>query len=557
MSKRTNKRGSGKQPFPFLGGSFGSNLVNGRGGSFNGTTGDRTTRSSTPLPGLTPGQSVVPGSIDIPNESYSWTSGKTPESVWWSHGEMGSTLPWIQALLKNSNAGGTLSQGYADVLATIIKQLQNDQNTAINPDMVMSLFNNLLSYQTTQEQRGYDYMMLNESRQYNNPTNELARYMGAGISRDAALQLLSGSAGNLGSGGGSAAAVQGPAAGAGAAALNSSNAHQNLVNNVFNGIQMVANLVGQGMSVAQSIEQVQGMHMVNYLTQKQIGAYDSVDQVVQFLHNATMQGILEPSTLDGFSNAQDVFKWLIEHKDEEAVVPLFQSGAVANTFGSQFGREMFNNHWQQQNRSRTEGEILDKFITGMQLQNDIAALQPAVIGVEMENLTYQNLALEAQELSFYQNMQESAARIRLIDKQGNLIDWQAKDAELQYTLNEAGFPIMKQNKIDELNLAAHRWAALYGRDGVNRSIKTADGQELSPLEANILSWLQDGTNAYDAAYLQHMYNGAYGSFATRYPTLFRLAAIFDKFGVFRFLLSEQNQNVRTGTNAVANIIPDF
>lgn len=201
----------------------------------NGTTG-RTIHLGTgisahsivpPEPTLQPGQSVLPGSISLGDKPGTHTA-KNPENIWWSYDEGTNALQLIWQLLNNSNNGGSLSQGYADVLSQLSKQ--SEAGKPINSDMVISLLMNLLSYNTTQEQRDYDYRMLNESRQYNNPQNELARLMGAGISRDAALQLMSGSAGNLGSGSGAGATqMMSPVAGAGAAALNSSNAHNNLV----------------------------------------------------------------------------------------------------------------------------------------------------------------------------------------------------------------------------------------------------------------------------------------------------------------------------------------
>ena len=510
-----------------------------------------------PLP-ITPpaGQSVVPNSINIPDKVGTW--GGNPENIWWSRNEGMNTLDWINALLRNSNAGGSLSQGYADVLKTIVDQFNTNNNAAINPDMVMSLFNNLLSYQTTQEQREYDYKMLNESRQYNNPTNELARYMGAGISRDAALQMLSGSAGNIGSGGGTAAAVQGPAAGAGAAALNSSNAHDNLVNQAFNGIQMIANLVGQGLSIAQGVEQVKGMQMQNTFTQGQLAAYQSVNEVTEFLHNAQVSGLLEPSTMDGFRNAEDVFKWIIDNKDNEQLAPLMQSGAINRTFGSTFGREMFNNHWQQQNRSRTDGEILDGYIRGMHLSNNIAALQPQMISAEIENLNYQNLNLDAQSLYYFQNMQESSARIQLMNKQGKFVDLQTKNLNLEYQINEAGFPMMKQNRIDELTLQAEKWNALFARDGYNIQIQGADGLQHTPFENEILTWLGQGSNAADVLYLKQLYNNAVGSFATKYPNLYKLCTVFDQFGLFKYVTSGSvdffNTTVDRNTNLLKEVL---
>lgn len=363
--------------------AFGKRKQRGTTGRGNSGTTGRTVHPGTGIsahsipspPELTlqPGQSVLPGSIDTPKGTFGVTEGRTPESVWWSSMEGSNMYDYILALLKNSNKGGSLSQGYADVLGQILKDYQaGDQ--AINPDWMISLFQNLLSYQTTQEQREYDYRMLNESRQYNNPQNELARYMGAGISRDAALQMMSGSAGNIGSGSGASAAIQSPVAGAGAAALNSSNAHNNLINQVYNGIQLVANLFGQGVDMYSAIQSAQMLQAQNYMTQQQVGAYQQVNQVTQALQNAVTQGILEPTDLEGWSNANDVYKWLIDHADTNLVKPLNESGAISGVFGTTLGRDMFNKHWAQMRDSKDAGKLFDNYVRQQELATSLSQM---------------------------------------------------------------------------------------------------------------------------------------------------------------------------------------
>lgn len=371
----------------------------------NGTTG-RTIHPGTgisvhsvepPVPTLQPGQSVLPGSISLGGKP-STHSAKNPENVWWSYGEGTNALQLIWQLLNNSNNGGSLSQGYADILSQLTKQ--SEAGKPINPDMVISLLMNLLSYNTTQEQRDYDYRMLNESRLYNNPQNELARLMGAGISRDAALQLMSGSAGNLGSGSGAAPQMMSPVAGAGAAALNSSNAHNNLVNQVYNGIQLVANLFGQGVDMYSAIQSAQMLQAQNYMTQQQVGAYQQVNQVTQALQNAVTQGILEPTDLEGWSNANDVYKWLIDHADTNLVKPLNNSGAIAGVFGTTLGREMFNKHWQQMRESKDAGKLFDNFVRQQELDTEMRGfdvkksyfdLQYAIGELSRQDVEIQNL----------------------------------------------------------------------------------------------------------------------------------------------------------------------
>ena len=487
-------------------------------------------------PTLQPGQSVLPGSIDVP--TYGLThSAATPENVWWSQSEVLNTIDSSLALLNNMNNGGSLGQGYASIFQNIIDHLKTNGNAALNPDWLISLFQNLLQYQTTQDQRSYDWMLKQDQRNYDNPQNELARLMGAGISRDAALQLMSGSAGNLGGGSATGAAVASPVAGAGAAALNSSNAHANLVNNVYNGLQMVGNLVSQGFSVAQSIQQVQSLGMQNYMSQQQIQSYDAVNQVTQALQNMLNQGIITQDDFDSWKNGNDVQKWLLDHMDTKTVAPLFQSGAMQRAFGSTYGREMFNNHWQQQNRGRTDGEILDLYVKSLHLQNDIAAIQPDYIAAEMENLSFQNLHLDAQSQLFYQNITESMHRVELIDKQGNKIDVDTAAANLDLEYNQAGFPMLKQNRIYQLQLQVEKWSALFGENPNIPTYDPVDGvdHKRDHLDEVVLSYLTDAEALRDIAYLKFIDAHAVGNFAKDHPGLYALCRSLNALGVFDYV----------------------
>ena len=139
----------------------------------------------------------------------------------------------------------------------------------------MSIFNNLLSYQTTQDQRQYDFNMLQEQRNYNTPTNELARLTGAGISRDAALQILSrGATGGTGVGS-DAAQMLSQSAGAGSALANGSATTQGAINSAIAGIQALTGLVNMGFGVAQSVAQTRFIQNQNYMSRSQIDAYDA------------------------------------------------------------------------------------------------------------------------------------------------------------------------------------------------------------------------------------------------------------------------------------------
>lgn len=362
-----------------------------RGGSSNTSGsvrgGSSSSRPSTPPPG----QSVLPGSIGLPRHTGTiWSA--YPENVFNSRMEGANTSEWLYALLKNLNNGGSLTQGYSDILSLIFKALDaKGGDAALNPDMINALFTNLLQYQTTTEGREYDYKMLNESRLYNNPLNELARLMGAGVSRDAAIQILSGAAGGQGVGSASAAPVAGPVAGAGAAALNSSSAHANLVNNVFNGIQLVASLFQQGVDMFNSIQTAQMLSAQNYMSQSQLDAFKGVNDITQAFDAAVKNGILSVEDVQGLRSADDYYKWIVDHSDTNLVKSLIQNGSVGRAFGSTYGRSMLNKHLEETRQGRDSGVLFDNYVRQQIAARELSEIEP--------KKAYQDLLYAIGELS--------------------------------------------------------------------------------------------------------------------------------------------------------------
>ena len=167
----------------------------------------------------------------------------------------------------------------------------------------------LLGMMQQANQRAFDIEQRDESRLYNNPMNELARLMGSGVSRDAALEILKGSAGGSGSlGVAGSGAFDAPSVSAPSGTMELQK-QQSIAGMVFGSLAALSNLVQSGVSVAQGIEQVNQLKGQNYFSNKQIEAFDSVQQLTSALQTMQTNGEIEPSEIEKYTylKAKDIY----------------------------------------------------------------------------------------------------------------------------------------------------------------------------------------------------------------------------------------------------------
>ena len=283
---------------------------------------------------------------------------------------------------RNSTVKGGLTAGsrqnditsnFSDILARLAGSsddsiLQLLQSLGINQEAALEgpqrddwnkqLLDTLLNYSLTLENRNYNESMRDEQRIYDSPTNQLARLLGAGISRDAAIQMLSGGSQPIQSD--VASASEGiPAS---QSKLNGIQAALAPVQTAFDAISAVGGLVSLGFSISQAVQQTRALKYGNFMNQQQQNAFNSVNSLTNALQTAVSDGILTAQDLEGWSNANDAYKWLNDHADTNFVKPLADSGVLQGVFGSTIGREMFNSHWQQMRDARSGGELYDSFL---------------------------------------------------------------------------------------------------------------------------------------------------------------------------------------------------
>lgn len=290
-----------------------------------------------------------------------------------------SFVKWIQSVL-NGKSGGSSGSNDQDIVSYLQSLLVNspEMNDDQRNDWNKQVLEQLINYQLTTENRQYNESLRDEQRLYDSPTNMLARLMGAGISRDAAIQMLSGASGA----GGAAVPYSDPAAAAQGIApsqsrLNGVQADTAIANAVFGGIGSLVGLTNLGLSIPQAIHQTSILGAQSVMSQKALIGLQAADTVLSSFENAISIGAMTQEDVDGFSNATDALNYILDHKDTNAFKHLFESGAFQQVYGTKNGREMFANSWDLVRHSKDAGTLLDNHLKQTELLTELKGLETA------------------------------------------------------------------------------------------------------------------------------------------------------------------------------------
>lgn len=281
-------------------------------------------------------------------------------------------------------------------------------------DWNSELLKQILQYYITQEQRQYDKSLQSDQRLYDAPTNMLARLMGAGISRDAAIQMLSGGSG--GSGASVPYGITGNQAGLipeSQSFANDMQAKTAIANTVFSGIGALSGLVSLGFSIPQAIQQVNALGMQNFMSQKAMIGLQAADDVLGVLQNAVDIGALSTEDMDGFSNATDALNYINDHKDAPAFKSVFDNGSFANVYGSKLGRQMFTEAWNNVRQSKDAGTLLDQHLRQQDLRNALFELDGQLGHMQLEMMSKQLLQADEQLKLLMQQFRRGEVEIKI------------------------------------------------------------------------------------------------------------------------------------------------
>lgn len=266
----------------------------------------------------------------------------------------------------------------------------------VRQKLVELFLNNLVS----QEQRQYDKSVVDEQRIYDSPQNQLARLMGAGISRDAALQLLNPSDQSplVGSGSGVDAGSMTPP----------SQQVMQAFNTAAGVLGAIGSLVSLGFSIPQALQQIHFMRNQNMLSDRQLKAYDAASRAFSILNNAGAAAesfgsagaaIKKISTLaaDGNTDAQNfISQGGIKQLQDSApfssstLNQLYMSERASGDYAKQFKKEMKSLDLRNQLTQANVQEVYQS------IQNEIAQLRKT--NVEVDKL-FQDIQRQDIEIS--------------------------------------------------------------------------------------------------------------------------------------------------------------
>lgn len=456
------------------------------------------------------------GLMDIPTTQGSGgarTGGKSPAPT--PQNTYGETT-WLQLLSQAGASGGD----FTSLLSSLgFGRNEGHIATEIAQDIDKQLFTQILAQLVEQDKRKYNEGMLADQRLYDSPTNQLARLMGAGISRDAAIQMLSGG-GSGGSGvvtGDAAALADGPSASE--SLLNQSQRATGIANTVFSGISSLVGLTSLGFSIPQAIQSIKGMTMQNQLTGGMLQGLQAADSLLGAAGNAVQAGLMTKEEFDDFDNGTDYLNHIAANKDKSGFAELYASPAFQRVYGTVQGREMFNRGWSAVIKGKTEGQQVRNFIELQDVQKRVGMMSAEKMGAEMNNLAKQGELFDAQTNLTLQKVCESEAVVQFMNAQGKLVEVNTKKAKLEYELTDAGFPKLKQKYLDTLDIETQELAALMNNPTALKN----------HIDAFVL---ENGENAQLVQYLMSVDNGAMAGFAESCPTIYSAIKIMQRCGVF-------------------------
>lgn len=225
------------------------------------------------------GAGLNPQTPKDPNGSMPLTGGSyLPESFPNNVADGGSWFDMVQQGMYGNDA-------FTKFLESMGINYDKSMSGAAMEDWNKQLTESMLSYWLKQNERYYEEQRLKEQRNYDSPTNMLARLMGAGISRDAALQLL-GAAGSAGAGAGVGVGAMSLPDGLSPSEskLNQVKSITEPINTALNVFSSVSGLVSMGFSIPQAIQQTNALKYANAMSREQLGGYNAAQKAFAVLH---------------------------------------------------------------------------------------------------------------------------------------------------------------------------------------------------------------------------------------------------------------------------------
>lgn len=364
--------------------------------------------------------------------------------------------------LLQSSAG---DDAFARLLASLgieqTKVLTGSQRDDYNKQLLDTIINHLI----TQENRNYNEQLLRDQRSYDSPMSQLLRLMATGMSRDAALQALSGGSGSGGNTPYSDPSQMGSGIAPSQSRLNQVQAVTAIANTVFNGVNTLSGLVSLGFSVPQAIQQTKLLENQNVLTGAQAQAFQSSQEAAQILYAAN-------SAAETFSNVASVTAEIERLANE--------GDPTAQTFINNGGIARLQQNAPYASKFLADTALTDRsysdHATAFQQSLDVQEAQKELMGVQKSNFIQQtaNLTEEfklIQSNTNYINEQKAlaaamglktAAETEYINSQKSAIDLQNDLTRSTYNTEvdgKKGLEILSVSRLQQAYEIMNRFAA--------------------------------------------------------------------------------------------------
>lgn len=391
---------------------------------------------------------------------------------------------------------------YGDLVELLIGGMKPMSGSAME-DWNKQILDAILQKYFQNDQRAYDRQVLEEQRAYDNPLNALSRLTGAGIGRDAAIQMLSGAGSGAGIGAGSGAGVTAPqGVPPSQSALNAMQTALAPISTLFSAASTVGSLVSLGLSVPSAIAQGNILSSQAKMTQETANGLAAANQVGQAFSNLVADGTLSLADLDSMSNADDALKYAEEHRETNGFAPLFApDGAFSKVVGTKSGREMFANYWDALRSNRNAGDVLDFQLRTARLQELLGEVQTSQAQrdfyISFEKSMNDLLLQDAELADYYQKLRNGEIEIKIngqiLQQQRYATKAAKRNDETDSAYHQAFKDFLEQGRPETIPTSAsngqsilsyHVWSQWYqsmchdlatSNTGDNRELKWKDG----------------------------------------------------------------------------------
>lgn len=266
------------------------------------------------------------------------------------------------------------------------------------------------------EQRDYDKGVLGEQRIYDSPTNQLARLMGAGISRDAAIQMLQGT-------------QESPLVGSGAESDSgepmtpvTQQAIQ-AVQTAVGAIGAIGSMVSLGFTIPQALQQTHFLKNQNFLSDQQKSAYQMASKAFGILNGAGAAAEAFDSTASAISSIQS----LAAAGNKPATDFIQQGGIEKMQEVSPFVSPVLSTMY----RNEHDSEMLRNEIRRQSLANDLIKADEEKTYNDIYVGLSQVLDVDERIKLYRQQILESKSRVQINEAVAKQEEYGAQYAEFQ------------------------------------------------------------------------------------------------------------------------------